>query len=124
MKCFAIRFKNGSYFITSADDPQNTFNDFLRRGYDPLTIESVIDNSESYHEWALFREYLAKYGIERVRGASYTQFNLTDVQKQTLLQFMNSWSPIREKTDTDMDLIANKLGGFSISDNNITTMDD
>jgi hypothetical protein len=117
MKSFAIRFKNGSYFITSADDPQLTFNEFLRRGFYPISIESIINNSESYHEWALFREYLAKYGIEKVRGASYTEFILTDIQRQTLLQFMNSWSPIREKTDSDMDVIANKLGGFSISDN-------
>jgi len=119
MKCFAIRFKNGSYFITSADDPQLTFNDFLRRGFYPISIESVINNSESYHEWALFREYLAKYGIEKVRGASYTEFILTDIQRNTLLQFINSWSPAKEKPDSEMDLIANKLGDFSISDNNI-----
>jgi hypothetical protein len=121
MKCFAIQFKNGSYFITSAYDPQHTFNDFLKRGFSPISIESIIDNSESYHEWALFREYLAKYGIDRVRGASYTEFILTDLQRQTLLQFMNSWAPIRDKIDSDMDIVANKIGGFSISDN---TMED
>ena len=120
MKCFAIKFNNGSYFITSADDPQMPFNEFIKRGFYPVSIESIIDNSESYHEWALFREYLAKYGIERVRGASYTEFILTDIQRQTLIQFMNSWSPIKDKIDSDMELLENKLSGFSISHSNIT----
>lgn len=119
MKSFAIKFKNGSYFITSADDPQQAFNDFMKRGFHPISIESIIDNSESYHEWALFREYLAKYGIDRVRGASYTNFILTDLQRQTLLQFMNSWSPIRDKIESDMEVLENTLSGVYISDNNI-----
>jgi len=122
MKCFAIKFNNGLYFITSADDPQLPFNDFLKRGFYPVSIESVIDNSESYHEWALFREYLAKYGIDRVRGASYTEFILTDIQRKTLIQFMNSWSPVR-KTEPDIDLIAEKLNNISLSDNIMITDD-
>lgn len=124
MKCFAIQFKNGSYFITSAYDPQETFNDFLKRGFHPISIESIILNSESYHEWALFREYLVKYGIDRVRGASYTEFILTDIQRQTLVHFINSWSPIRDKIDSDMEILENKLNGVSISDNSNSSMDD
>jgi len=122
MKCFAIKFNNGLYFITSADDPQLPFNDFLKRGFYPVSIESEIDNSESYHEWALFREYLAKYGIDRVRGASYTEFILTDIQRKTLIQFMNSWSSVR-KTEPDIDLIAEKLNNISLSDNIMITDD-
>ena len=93
MKSFAIKFKNGNYFVTSADDPQTTFADFIEKGYEPLAIESIIDNAESYHEWALFRDYLNLYGIERVRGASYTEWILTVKQRETLMTFVNSWTP-------------------------------
>ena len=116
MKCFAIKFNNGCYFITSSDDPRETFNEYMKRGLGPVCIESVIENSESYHEWALFREYLALYGIEKVRGATYTEWLLTDIQRQTLMEFKNSWSPIREKRDDDMDAIAGLLNKITVED--------
>jgi len=116
MKCFAIKFKNGCYFITSADDPKSVFNDYMKLGYEPVAIESVIENAESYHEWALFRDYLGVYGIERVRGASYTEWILTDAQKTTLMEFKNTWSPVREKKDDLMDSLTSSLNKITVEE--------
>ena len=117
MKCFAIKFKNGCYFITSADDPKTVVNDFMRKGHEPIAVESVIDNAESYHEWALFRDYLGLYGLERVRGASYTEWLLTDVQRQALIEYKNSWSPItQDKTDDIMDSLVSNLNRITVDE--------
>ena len=92
MKSFAIKFRDGRYFITSSIDPIMTTREFALRGYDPTGVESVIENAESYHEWALFRDYLCLYGISRVRCAAYPSWDLTDIQKKTISDFIEQWS--------------------------------
>ena len=91
MKTFALKFRDGRYFITSSEDPQLTMREFALGGYDPITVESIIENAESYHEWALFRDYLCLYGVSRVRSAAYPSWDLTDIQKSTLSDFIEQW---------------------------------
>ena len=120
MKSFAIKFHNGYYFITSADNPGSVFNYFRERGDNPIVIESIIENAEAYHEWALFREYLMTYGIEHVRCASYPNWILTDVQRNTLQEFIKSWGIERNKvqstmdSDESMDKLTGQLNKFII----------
>lgn len=92
MKTFALKFRDGRYFITSSIDPSLTTREFALSGFDPIGVESVIENAESYHEWALFRDYICLYGISRVRCAAYPSWDLTDIQKKTISDFIQEWS--------------------------------
>jgi len=92
MKTFAIKFRDGRYFITSSDDPNQTMKEFTLRGFDPITVESLIDNAESYHEWALFRDYLGLYGIDKVRSETFPNWDLTNDQRRSLNNFIGKWT--------------------------------
>ena len=90
-----------------------TFNDFIDKGFEPVGIESIIEDTETYLEWALFREYLNLYGIEKVRGASYTEWILTSAQRLSLQSFKQTWDPL-EKRDKSLVALANLLNKTSL----------
>lgn len=113
MKSFAIKFKNDCYFITSSDDPLETFNEFVEKGYFPVGIESIIEDTETYLEWALFRKYLNLYGIEKVRGASYTEWILTSDQQAALISLKQAWDPL-EKRDKGIISLTNALNNCKL----------
>ena len=108
MKAFAIKFRDGRYFITSSLDPLNTTRDFALRGYDPIGIESIIENAESYHEWVLFRDYLGFYGIDKVRSETYPTWDLTHIQKASLDNFIDQWAK------SNMDLLCGEFKKVSV----------
>jgi len=113
MKSFAIKFKDGRYFITSSDDPFLTYNDFIEKGFEPVGIESIIEDTETYIEWALFRKYLNIYGIDKVRGAAYTEWLLTSAQRDSLISLKQTWDPL-EKRDKTLVSLTNLLNKTSL----------
>lgn len=108
MKTFAIKFRDGRYFITSSIDPIMTTREFALSGYDPTGVESVIENAESYDEWALFRDYLCLHGVSKVRSSTYPLWDLTDIQKSTLSDFIEQWS------SSEMDLLSKEFNKVSV----------
>ena len=54
------------------------------RKYKPISLEKTIENVSSFEEDKITKEYMSKYGIDRVRGGSYVEIELDDFQKETL----------------------------------------
>jgi predicted GIY-YIG superfamily endonuclease len=52
--------------------------------YKPIAIEKTLENVSIFEEDKVTKEYMDKYGIDMVRGGSYVQIELNEIQKRTL----------------------------------------
>lgn len=54
------------------------------RQYKPVSVEKIIKNADAFDEDKYTKIYMAKHGINNVRGGSYVSTYLTPSQKQCL----------------------------------------
>ena len=54
------------------------------RKYKPISVDKIIPNASPFDEDRYTKEYMSKYGIDKVRGGSYVKVELDDFQKETL----------------------------------------
>jgi cellular nucleic acid-binding protein len=87
-----LRLKGGKYYVGKATNiPTRVQQHFEGKGsswtrsYKPISVEKTIMNVSPFEEDKITKEYMAKYGIENVRGGSYVQEEL-DVQQLDALQ--------------------------------------
>ena len=52
--------------------------------YKPVRILDTIENVSPFDEDKITKEYMAKYGIENVRGGSYVEIELSELQTEAL----------------------------------------
>jgi hypothetical protein len=52
--------------------------------YRPVSVERIIESQTSVDEDNYTKEYMKKYGVDKVRGGSYANMILTDEQEATL----------------------------------------
>ena len=87
---YVLELRGGRYYIGKSDDPKARFAQHLNgsgsawtRKYKPLKIVKVV-NASPFAEDQITKEYMSKYGIEKVRGGSYSNIELDDFQVQVL----------------------------------------
>ena len=54
------------------------------RKYKPIAIERVIKNASHFEEDKITKEYMAKHGLDNVRGGTYVTEVLSDAQEEAL----------------------------------------
>ena len=88
---YILKLKKGKYYIGKSDNVLNRFQQHINgngsswtKKYKPLSIEKTIENVSSFEEDKITKEYMYKYGIDNVRGGSYIEIELTDLQKEIL----------------------------------------
>ena len=54
------------------------------RKYKPVALEKTIENVSPFEEDKYTKEYMSKYGMDKVRGGSYVEVTLSDFQKKSL----------------------------------------
>jgi len=54
------------------------------RKYKPILLEKTIKNVSSFEEDKITKEYMAKYGIDKVRGGSYVELELSEFHMDAL----------------------------------------
>lgn len=52
--------------------------------YRPIMIEKIVERASHFDEDKITKEYMAKYGIDNVRGGSYCNIDLDDFQVEAL----------------------------------------
>ena len=84
---YILKLKQGKYYIGKSDDPHKRFIEHVEgRGaywtkkYEPLELERIIENASPFDEDKYTKEYMAKYGIDKVRGGSYVTGKLNKEQ--------------------------------------------
>lgn len=88
---YILKLQGGKYYIGKTSDPVKRYQEHLEgRGsawtkkYKPVSLEKVIKNASPFDEDKYTKEYMAKYGIDKVRGGSYVSMELDEVQEEAL----------------------------------------
>jgi len=92
---YTLLLKQGKYYIGKSKNPvQRIVQHNEMRGsawtrkYPPISVMDVIPNCSSPDEDKYTIEYMSKYGIQNVRGGSFTQLVLSDANIKTLEQMI------------------------------------
>lgn len=93
MKLYILKCKNNKYYIgtTTLNTTERLTQHISGRGstwtkkYPPLWIEKEIKNCDKYDEDKWTKIYMDKYGIQNVRGGSYSKMDL-DFETINLLE--------------------------------------
>lgn len=88
---YILRLQGGHYYIGKSNNPMKRYEEHLRgngsswtRLYKPIACERVIENVSAFDEDKYTKEYMAKHGIEKVRGGTYVETELSQEQVDNL----------------------------------------
>jgi hypothetical protein len=80
---YILKLRGGKYYVGKTGNVEKRFEEHLEgKGsawttkYSPINIDKTIPNSSPFDEDRYVKEYMAKYGVENVRGGAYTQISL------------------------------------------------
>lgn len=88
---YVLRLQGGKFYIGKSDNVAHRYQQHLNgsgsawtRKYKPISLEKTVENVSSFDEDKITKQYMAKYGIENVRGGSYVEINLSDFHMEAL----------------------------------------
>jgi predicted GIY-YIG superfamily endonuclease len=81
---YVLRLLNEKYYVGKSTNIQNRImNHFSNQGacwtkkYKPLEVVEIMKNADPFDEDKKVKQYMMKYGIDSVRGGSYSRIKLT-----------------------------------------------
>ena len=84
---YVLKLEKGFYYVGKSDNVEKRYNQHLAgygstitKKYKPLQIEKIYENASPFDEDKFVKEYMDKYGIDKVRGGTYINEILTDNQ--------------------------------------------
>jgi hypothetical protein len=94
---YALELKQGKYYIGKTSNPNfrieshfNSEGSGWTKKHNPIKILEIIPNCDDYDEDKYTKIYMDKYGIDNVRGGSYTSIKLDATTKKHLEKNSNS----------------------------------
>ena len=94
---YILKLQRGHYYVGKSDNPMKRYQEHLSgkgsawtKHYKPNGIEKIISNASPFDEDRYVKEYMAKYGMDKVRGGSYVTEELSEFQEEALK--MELWS--------------------------------
>lgn len=88
---YVLRLEGGRYYIGKSNNVMNRYEQHIKgsgpawtRKYKPISLEKTIVNVSSFEEDKVTKEYMSKYGINKVRGGSYVEVELSDFHTDAL----------------------------------------
>jgi len=86
---YVVACQGGRFYVGKSDNVQKRFEQHLNGGgsawtrkYKPISLAKVFKNVSHFEEDKVVKEYMDKYGIDKVRGGSYVEIELSDLQKE------------------------------------------
>ena len=93
---YILKLEKGKYYIGKTNQPNfrikshfNLNGSKWTKTYWPLSIEKLIPNCDDYDEDKWTKIYMDIYGIDNVRGGSFTKLKLSDKTKKILTRMSN-----------------------------------
>jgi predicted GIY-YIG superfamily endonuclease len=84
---YILKLEKGNYYVGKTKDVDKRFAEHLGgKGsawtniHKPIEVEKIINDVSPFDEDKYVKEYMSKYGIDKVRGGSYVQEKLNDIQ--------------------------------------------
>ena len=94
---YVLQLENGKYYVGKTADVkrrveqhENGRGSSWTREYTPIRIKETRPLTGQFDENNLTKEYMKNYGVDNVRGGSYTSVTLTPEQKVVLNQELNA----------------------------------
>ena len=88
---YVLRLKNGKYYVGQTNDLVKRYLEHKTglgaewtRKYEPLGFERIKNFASPFDEDKFVKEYMLAYGVDEVRGGSYSQMVLNDAQKKAI----------------------------------------
>jgi predicted GIY-YIG superfamily endonuclease len=88
---YILKLKGGKYYVGKSENPMKRYKEHLEgkgsawtKKFRPIAVEKIIENASPFDEDKYTKEYMAKYGIDKVRGGTYTSIELSEIQQDSL----------------------------------------
>jgi predicted GIY-YIG superfamily endonuclease len=88
---YVLKLEGERYYIGKSNNVTKRYQQHLNgegsawtKKYKPINLEKTIKNVSVFEEDKITKEYMIKYGIDKVRGGSYVEINLSDFQLDAL----------------------------------------
>ena len=88
---YVLRLQGGCYYVGKSDDVMKRYEQHLNGGgsawtrkHAPISLEKTIENVSPFEEDKITKEYMSKYGIDKVRGGSYVEVELSEFHTDAL----------------------------------------
>jgi hypothetical protein len=91
MTIYILELESGKYYIGKSDNVEERVSaHFDGKGsvwtkrYSPIEVIETIDNCDEFDEDKYTKRYMAEYGIDNVRGGSYTTMSISQEDRSIL----------------------------------------
>lgn len=88
---YILKLQGGRYYIGKSDNVSKRYEQHLNGSgsswtnkYKPISVDKIISNASAFDEDKYTKEYMSKYGMDKVRGGSYVKLELDDFEKQSI----------------------------------------
>lgn len=88
---YILKLEENRYYVGKSKDIDNRYEQHISNDgsswtqkFKPIEIIKVINNCDSFEEDKQVKQLMSIYGIDNVRGGSYTKINLTEEEKKLL----------------------------------------
>ena len=99
MYIYILKLQNNKYYVGKTNNPKKRlvehydgYGSAWTNKYRPIKVLELISNSDDYDEEKYTIEYMKKFGIENVRGGTFTTIHLPKFQIEYLEKVINSTS--------------------------------
>jgi len=82
---YILKLRGDKYYVGKSENPQKRVDQHLAgigsawtKKYPPIKVEKTISGASPFDEDRYVKEYMSTYGVDNVRGGSYTQISLGD----------------------------------------------
>ena len=101
---YILKLDQGKYYVGKTKNVAQRYQEHLQgqgsawtRKYKPVKLDTVIENASPFDEDKQVKIYMAKYGIQNVRGGTYVADKLSEEQEQALKAEIKSSSDLCNK---------------------------
>jgi predicted GIY-YIG superfamily endonuclease len=88
---YVLELEGGKYYVGKSNDVLNRYQQHINgagstwtKKYRPISLVETKENVSPFEEDMITKQYMAKYGIDAVRGGSYVETELSDFHKDAL----------------------------------------
>ena len=88
---YILKLEGGNYYVGKSDNPAQRFQQHMNgkgatwtKIHKPVKLVKVIEKASHFDEDKHVKELMAKYGIDKVRGGTYVQETLSELQEESL----------------------------------------
>jgi predicted GIY-YIG superfamily endonuclease len=88
---YVLCLQGGNYYIGKSDNVMARYEQHVKgygsawtKKHKPLWLEKTYENVSPFQEDSITKEYMSKHGIDKVRGGSYCEIELSDFQRGAL----------------------------------------